>query len=106
MIGARVVDQDDFVVVPPTHCLTDRTDGRPDVILLVEAGDNEAECRWGGHAGFGGEYCFAKMSWCAYAWCGPDRYTSRRREGPIDKILTNHESRTRSDTDFTNHFAP
>src|SRR6516225_5545817 len=48
MIGTGIVDQNDFVVIPLAHCLTDRTNGRLDVILLVEAGNNEAEHRWGG----------------------------------------------------------
>src|SRR5262245_5016123 len=52
-IGACVVDKDDFVVVPLAHRFTHRADRRPDVILLVEAGNNETES-WGGHAGLGG----------------------------------------------------
>src|SRR5215475_12954700 len=44
-IGACVVDKDDFVVAPSAHRLTDRTHRRSDVVLLVEAGNNEAECR-------------------------------------------------------------
>src|SRR5215831_6774048 len=49
-IGARVVDKDDFVVAASAHRLADRTHGRPDVVLLIEAGNDEAECRKGGHA--------------------------------------------------------
>src|SRR5262249_16338753 len=52
-IGACVVDKDDFVVVPLAHRFTHRADRRPDVVLLVEAGNNETES-WGGHGGFGG----------------------------------------------------
>src|SRR5262249_47978046 len=53
LIGAYVVDKDDFVFVPIAHRFTHRADRRLDVILLVEAGNNETES-WGGHGGFGG----------------------------------------------------
>src|SRR6516165_4398701 len=61
-VGAGVVDEDDFVIVPAAHRLTDRADRRPYVILLVEARNDKAECRNSGHAAlddkrwFGGVY--------------------------------------------------
>src|ERR1700730_6536433 len=44
-IGAGVVDEDDFVIVPPAHRRTHRADRGANVILLVEARNDETECR-------------------------------------------------------------
>src|SRR5262249_24016810 len=45
MIGAGVVDEDDFVIAPAAYRFTDRADRRSNVILLVEARNDETECR-------------------------------------------------------------
>src|SRR5262245_62614379 len=45
------IDEDNFIIVPAAHHLTDRTDRGPDVILLVEARNDEGECGNNSHAG-------------------------------------------------------
>jgi integrase/recombinase XerD len=59
MLSPQLLDEDDLVVVPSAHCFTHGVDGSPDVFLLVEAGNDETECRNSGHAGFG---------WQALVW--------------------------------------
>src|SRR5262249_41415356 len=50
-IGAGVIHQDDLVIVASAHRFAHRPDSCSDVVLLVEAGNDETVCGCSGHAG-------------------------------------------------------